>query len=426
MKPKRSPLLPLLLLPLLASACASAGERLEQGIEAEAYGRWYQAANRYVEALEKDARMTEARDAVGAGEEVQRIDRLLARAGNVGVRLPTPEDYPDTRRSTFDAAIETLSAQGLDAHERGQWNTGQQAFTRMRNDFEPSESQRRESLTAESRLLLDWAFAEEDAFHFRRAFDLAEEAMAVEAMTAGRTGSGDPEDPITGASLGVADAALALQDRVVAAGTLGMVVFPVTEGSEVEGLGETDPAQLLSDLLELDHWRRPPLFIAVADPVLVRTVTRRFTPAGTPLRPERILDELGADFGVLIEVTGFTIAEEDVRHRSRTARTARGASATYTEEEGTFRYEVTADIVVLGRDGRELEHFPMTEDERGPFERGSYEGDPRSLELSRSEARLFDPVVQAQQRAAVEDALMATLAGRIAEEVFRRVLNRIP
>ncbi|MGW8266918.1 MAG: hypothetical protein ACWGSQ_11150 [Longimicrobiales bacterium] len=448
--PKPRSFLPLLL-PLLASACASAGDRLEQGIEAEAYGRWYQAANRYIEALEKDSRMTEARnrllevgdsaiteslrttearletgDPVGAGEEVQRIDRLMARALGVGVRLPAPEDYPDTRRRTFDAAIDELLAAGGDARARGEWDRGRNAYARLRNDFEPTASQRRESLDAESGLLLDWAYAEERAFHFRRAFGLADEAMEVAALARGRQTPGDPVEGAVDDGGDLIGAALALQDRAVAAGTLGMAVFPITEASALEDRGNVAPAQLLSDILELEHWRQPPLFIAVADPILVRTLSRRFTPGGALLRPERVLEELGADFGVLIEIFEWTVTEENVRRRTRTARTPRGATVSYTEEDGTLRIAVTTDILVVGRDGRELEHFPLTEDEGGGFERGVYEGDPRALELSRSEARLFDPVVQAQQRAVVEDALMHRLAERIAREVYRRVLSRIP
>jgi len=417
-----------LLLTLLLSACASAGDRLEQGLEAEAYGRWYQAANRYIEALEKDAQMEEARDrllevgdsaitqslqatevrlqtrdAVGAGEEYHRMDRLLARARTVGVRLPTPGDYNETRRAAFDSAIDELMALGAENHRRGQWGAGRQAFVRLRNDFEPNTDQRR-----------------------RSAFGLAEEAIEVGAQGAGPDTADNPIDAATGAPIDLAHSARDLQDRAVAAGTVGVVVFPVTKASELEGRGETDPAQLLSDVLELDHWRLPPLFIAVADPVIVRTVTRRITPPGTLLRPERIMDELAAEFGILIDITTLTMSERNVRQRARTGRTQRGTAAAYTEEEGTLRYEVFAQVLILDRDGREVEEFPVSENESGPFQRGVYEGDPRNLDLSRSEARLFDPVVLAQQRAVIEDALMAQLAEGIADQVFRRVLNRIP
>ena len=440
-----------LLLTLLLSACASAGDRLEQGLEAEAYGRWYQAANRYIEALEKDAQMEEARDrllevgdsaitqslqatevrlqtrdAVGAGEEYHRMDRLLARARTVGVRLPTPGDYNETRRAAFDSAIDELMALGAENHRRGQWGAGRQAFVRLRNDFEPNTDQRRRSAQAESHLLLSWAMAEEEAYRFRSAFGLAEEAVEVGAQGAGPDTADNPIDAATGAPIDLAHSARDLQDRAVAAGTVGVVVFPVTKASELEGRGETDPAQLLSDVLELDHWRLPPLFIAVADPVIVRTVTRRITPPGTLLRPERIMDELAAEFGILIDITTLTMSERNVRQRARTGRTQRGTAAAYTEEEGTLRYEVFAQVLILDRDGREVEEFPVSENESGPFQRGVYEGDPRNLDLSRSEARLFDPVVLAQQRAVIEDALMAQLAEGIADQVFRRVLNRIP
>ena len=49
------PLQGLLVLASLLTGCASAGKRLEQGMEAEAEGSYYEAAIRYVEALEKDA-----------------------------------------------------------------------------------------------------------------------------------------------------------------------------------------------------------------------------------------------------------------------------------------------------------------------------------------------------------------------------------
>ena len=83
------------------------GIRREQGLEAESYGRYYEAAMRYVEALEKDSELTHARDrlmesgdsairlgmrgaderagmqdAVGAGREYITLDRLLGRARN--------------------------------------------------------------------------------------------------------------------------------------------------------------------------------------------------------------------------------------------------------------------------------------------------------------------------------------------------------
>ena len=96
-------------LPLLISACASAGKRLEQGRELESHGNYDAAVYRYVEALEKDPSLQEARvrlmeagdaaislhlqdaeswksqgDPVSAAREYQVVDRLVASARSVG------------------------------------------------------------------------------------------------------------------------------------------------------------------------------------------------------------------------------------------------------------------------------------------------------------------------------------------------------
>ena len=58
MRPSPHALLPAL---FLLAACASAEKRLEQGMELQMQGRYDQAVVRYVEALEKDPQMQEAR-----------------------------------------------------------------------------------------------------------------------------------------------------------------------------------------------------------------------------------------------------------------------------------------------------------------------------------------------------------------------------
>lgn len=435
---------------LVLSACASATDRLQEGMEAEAYGRWYRAADRYIEALEKDAQLKDARDrllevgdsalseslrsaaagtqagnAVEAGREYRRMDNLLSRARSVGVRIPAPSDYGDTRRATFDAAITELMEAGEAALQRGQWDVGRRSLVQARADFEASPLQRHESFVAESHLLLNWAWAEEEVSRFRHAFGLAEEAMA--AATEGRAGAVEEHDRREAEEMeNVIREATELQDRVVEVGTLGMAVFPITILPELESVGETDTARLLSDILELDYWRDPPLFVAVSDPVLVRTVTRRLIPRGVPLRPEWIMETLGAEFGVLVELVDFQATEEDLRRRTHNTRTNRGLATTFVEEEGTLRYEIHAQVLIVDRAGRDLEDVVVTRQEAGPFQRGIYEGNPGILDLSRSQRRLFDPVLQARQRAEIEETLLAQLAGEIADRVFRSVLDRIP
>lgn len=425
----------LLLTVVALGSCASAGDRLEEGIEAEAYGRYYAASMRYVEALEKDETMVEARDrllvtgdsaiqeglrdaeerlairdAVGAGEEFLRLDRLLSAARSVGVRLPTPADFLETRRGTFDAAVDDLMELADEGARRREWGTARSALVRVRSDFEPDDEQREASTDAEARLLLDWAHYEEDARRYRRAFDLAGEMLAM-----GRSAPAD-----------LADDAVALQERALDLGTLFVAVFPVDLAPELRGRGEENPSILLSDALELDYWRAPPAFVAVADPVRVRQLTRRYSPPGTPLRPRRILDEVRADFGVLIEITQLTRSERNVRERVRTAQTDGGGTVRYTLQEGTQRYEIRAQVVLLDAAGRTLDDFHVSENVSGPFSRAVYDGDIDDLDLSRNERMLFDPVPQAQARAQLEARLAGELAEVLADQLFTRLLRRVP
>jgi hypothetical protein len=424
-----------LLCALFLAGCTSATDRLEQGIEAESYGQYYQAAIRYVEALEKDESLVEARDrlmeagdsaivtsvrtaedrlarqdAVGAGTELIAVDRLLARARSVGVRLPTPADLNQRRRTAFDAAIDQLMNEGGDAGQRQQWGQARRAYQRVRGEFQPNAAQRRESLEAESRLLLDWALFEEDDLRFRRAFDLAEEAMAVSG--------GATEDVMEEAGL--------LQERAIAAGTHFMAVFPVTYMPALAEQGGAGAALLLSDILELDYWRQPPVFLAVADPVIVRQMTRRYSSPGTAVHPGRILEAVEADFGVLVEISAMAQTERNVRQQVRTAETSRGGTARYTHEEGTLTFDIRVEVLVVDAVGRELEEFAVTENASGSFERAVYEGDSRDLDLSRSQRRLFDPVIQAERMAAIEDRLMREVSATLADRIFRAVLNRVP
>jgi hypothetical protein len=421
-----------LLIAAAAAGCASAGKRLEQGMEAEAGGSFYAASIRYIEALEKDADMVEARerlmeagdsaitvglaqadddlragDAVSAGEELLALDRLLARARTVGVRLPAPPDYADRRRTVLDAAIEDLMARASAAGGRGEWGAARSAYERIRRDFSPSADQRVASEEAESALLVAWAEAEEADQRFRRAYDLADEAL-----------SGPGALPAE-----LADRASELQDRALADGTRVLAVFPVTATATVMDLAGSDLAAHLSDLMELEHWRLPPLFVAVADPVLVRQSSRRYNVPGFRAAP--VLDEVGADFGALIELVSLRSTEQNVRSQVREARTRDGRLTNYTEESGNVTLTLEARVAILDGRGAQVTTFASRASHTGSFARGRYRGDVSELELSRGERRLFDPVVQRQMVVDMEAAATEELAGRVADQVFSEVLSRI-
>lgn len=420
---------------VLLSGCASAGKRLEQGLEAERTGSFYEASMRYVEALEKDAELVQARerlveagdsavvagltgieadlragDEVGAAEGFRTLDRLVDRARSVGTRIPVPDDYADRRREAFDGAIEALLDASRSDAERERWGAARSALTRIRRDYVPSAEQRRQSEEAEAYLLLDWADAEAASGHLRRSYDLAGEALDAAYPP--------PEQ--------VADAAEALQARAVAEGSRAVAVLEVTATAPVRDRMEGDLDRQLSDLLELNHWREPPLFVLVADPVLVRQAVRRWAPPGTPLRAGRILDDLGADFGVIIELTDLTISERDLRREVHEARTADGRVTSWTEERGTLSLALETRVTVVDASGRRVLDARRRADGSGRFERGIYRGDPRELDLSRGERLLFDPLTLRRARADIEQRVVEELAERVADQVFSGVLAHIP
>ena len=443
----RSPLTLTLALVLLA-ACASATDRLNEGIALQSQGRYVEAVYRYAEALEKDRELTEARDRLLAagdsavmvamdeadrlelrGDPVQaaaqysRLDMMLERVRQVGLRLDLPEDYDTIRRAIFDTAINWQMVQGDEALQEGRWEDARRFYRGARGDYLPSRDQVEESLEAETDLLLEWARVELQDGRPRLAFELAEEASEVRASPARET------------VLAVRE----IQDRALEEGTVVLAVPPVTADPGVrEWLGGEFEVELDSDL-GLDHWTRPPLFIDIADPILLRTELRgllRGQAAQSPLLVGRALDLIGADLGVLIRLTGIEVVEEDVdrdEHETVVTRNVREGAArrsvvdtvTYATLEGDLRYYLEAEVTLVDPDGREVERFTASSTQTGPFTRGEFAGDPSVLDLPRSHVRFFDPAVISEQMAAIEGRLLEELALAIAAGTFDQVLQGI-
>lgn len=440
--------LPLLLPLALLSACASATDRLNEGLALQSQGRYMEAVYRYAEAVEKDRELVEAQDRLVAagdsavmvamdeadrlerrGDPVQaaaqysQVDRMLDRVRQVGLRLDLPSDYSTIRRAIFDNAINWQMIQGDEAAEAGRWEDALRFYQGARGDYLPSRDQREESLDAETKLLLNWARVELGDGNPRYAFELAEKALEVRSSPARET------------VLAVRD----IQDEALEVGTVVLAVVPVTADPGVrEWLGGEFEVELDEDL-SVDHWTQPPLFVDIADPILLRTELRgllRGQATQSPLLVGRALDLIGADLGVLIRLTGIDVVEEDVdrdRHDAVVNQTVREGAArrtvadtvTYATLEGTLRYYLEADITLVDPSGREVAHFTASSTQSGPFQRGEFDGDPSVLDLDGQRARFFDPTVIANQMAAIEGALLEDLAGSIAAGTYDQVLAGI-
>lgn len=422
---------------LYAGACASAGKRLEQGVELESEGRYREAAFRYVDALEKDDTLSEARgrlrvavdsvvvqglrsarthavrgEAVRSAEAYLSLDEVMAKVRGVGIQPTLPGDFARERRDALDGAIQALMDEGAQARSDERWEEGRNAYQRILRDFEPDAEQAGRTLAAQSDHLVAWATAANEDGRHQAAFQLAASALELND-TAQRT----------------VHAVTAIQEEALARGTRLLVTFPVSARAQVGSPAGAPLATELSDMLELEYWRRPPPFVAVADPVVVRQAIRRrgnARRASSPAETQRVLDDLGADFGALVELSEITQSELGVRRSQKETRTRKGQTVHYFVEKGRVRYEGSANVIIIDDRGNEIAEFQRRASHTGRFERGVYEGNVANLELSRNEARLFDRDLIRQQYQVVEEALLAELAQELGPAVFSRVLSRIP
>jgi tetratricopeptide (TPR) repeat protein len=443
----RSRLATLLMLASL-SACTSATDRLNQGIELQSQGRYFEAVYRYADAVESDRELVEAQDrllaagdtavmfAMDDADELERrgdpvqaaglyrqIDQMTARVREVGLRLDLPPDYATIRRAIFDNAINWQMVQGDEASNDGRWEVARSHYLGARGDFLPSRDQVEESYAAEIRVLLEWSAVELQDRRPRMAYDLAQEALEVRPSPARET----------------VLAARDLQEQALDLGTIVLAVVPVMADPGVrEWLGGEFEVQLDSDL-SLDHWNRPPLFVEIADPLVLRTELRgllRGQATQSPLLVGRALDLIGADLAVMIRLTGIEVVEEDVdreEHEAVVTRAVRqGArrsemsdTVTYTTLRGALSYYLEADILLVDPAGREANRFTASSRQSGPFERGEFDGDPSLLGLDGARGRFFDPAVISGQMASIEAALLEDLAVAIAAGTFDQVLAAI-
>ena len=316
---------------LLATACASATDRFNEGVDLQAQGRYMEAAYRYADAVEKDSSLQEARDRLlivgdsavmlaleeadrldGRGEPVeaarqfQAIDRLMSRVRSVGMRLTEPGDYRVARRTAYDRAIEWYMIEGEDASREGRWQNAVAAFASARGDFSPSRDQREASMDAQTRVFIDWAEVELGDRRPRAAYGIAERALSVRRST---------PRPIV---LEVRD----LQDRALAMGTVVVAALPVSATGQVRDIVGSALEVELDEGMESGYWRDAPPFVQMADANILRRELRGLLRGVIPQSPAlvgRALSLIGADYGVMVEITSIRISDENVEVEERIA-----------------------------------------------------------------------------------------------------------
>lgn len=417
---------------LSLTACASANKRLEQGQKIES-SRPAEAADRYIQALKKDSRLDSARaglkrvgavlteqymgtandpatQAPAAADAYLAFDDLQKRALEVGVFLPEPNGYAESKRAMFDRAIaRAISDAPLFVNAR-QYSDALGRLQRASTAYQPSAAQAAAMGAAGADVMIAWARSDIAAGSYRAAYGRVERL---------------PDVPGTN-SRQVEDARMLMSDALTR-GTRRIAVLPPWGTVAARSQLPSDGLFALGDALVAEPWNSPPPFIAVFPADQVEREVRRQGLARrtmTSLEASRIARTMGADFAIITDVDSVRRDDSNVRITRRPARTTRGVDTAYFIEEGTSRLYARASVSVIDRDGQHTQDFPYAiATVTAPFTRVRYNGDYRTLDLRQAERDLFQ---EARGEGDLGRSFASAMSPRLAEAVFNEVLRRIP
>ncbi len=425
---------PLLLIALVLVGCASAHDAYTDGMDLEVAGDYAAATDAYITALQRDpairnvpgrlavagrravgAALDEARqfEALGsfgsAAEAYLRADGLIERAAGVGVALERPSTFAEDRDATLAAAVDEAIEAAASHHEAGRFESAL-AAVREAQRFRPSPARQTELSALTTDVYGDWAESDLDAGRYHAAL------AHTDAARAGATGPRlDRLDD--------------LRERVLDAGSVVAAVLPAEGADDVaEGF-----LRDVTDILLDDGLVPPPPFVLLVDPVEVRRWNRQ--QRGRRPRPDlvdsprRIADaaaDLGADFGVALFVRSIDEQEHVGEARTERARLRNGdGRVSYTRRDVDLTLSASADLVVVTRAGQTVCDETVRQRAEGRYGRATYDGDWRTLDLSRAERAMFGdhPGAGAAEEAMdqLRDELVDALAGDIASCLDRQV-----
>jgi len=417
-------------------ACASATDRLQQGIELEQRGRPVDAARRYIDALKKDASLadararlqdtgnravqdylaeaaaTEARGYSGSAADVLfQLDELRRDASAVGVTLAVPADYAAQRRAMMDRAVEqAMRAAGLSAGRREYAEAIRLLDQGQR--WQPTPEQRARMNEARFDAHLGWAEEDAAAGRYRSAFDRAGRAAGI-----------------FGRDASAAVRALELQQEVLRRGTVRVAVFPVMADDSTEA---RLPAGFMGDVqdeLERTHWLRAPQFVEVVDPREVREELRRRRPSfgGLGARNAAMIGRaLDAEVAVILTVDSVARSETVTSAARRAARTTAGVDTAFTVNEGRRETWTRVNYVMVDvATAQVLDRGAVPAEGGARYRAAKFAGDWRTLALSREDRELFLRNVRDADEQEIRRDLVGGLAPRLGREVFDTILRRV-
>lgn len=419
--------------------CVSVEKRFKKGEEMERKGRLEDAARYYIKVLAKDPTFEDARqrlENVGARaidiflnqayayesakayedtvRVLNRIDDLRRRAEKVGVRLPVPDDYADFQQEMTGAAIASLFEQGEYSEHAGDWTEALRKYDRLKRIYPLSPAENMRADQARGRVYTKWAEQDLARQYYRAAFRHAQKTI-----------------DIIGPGKGPGITAREIQRIALTAGTLTVAILPFWSSERVADEAPRGMARELYDILLYEYLSEPVLFVAVADPGMVHREIRRLRFRDRALSRNmavRVGQNINTDFVVIGSIESYLQEEKDPQEKVHKVRLRKDKSSftTYVEKKYTVKLTVEVEYQIIDSTRhRVIEEKTINTKVSDKFRRGYFDGDYTTLDLSRSERRLFNTEEWRRSEKKLEDKLIDKLAERLADRIYKRILGLI-
>ncbi len=437
--------LALFALTLSVWGCTSARGAYDDAMQAELAGDLPTAFDRYYTALRRDADLPNARGRFGvvgrnlvagllaeasgappvrASDLYLSVESRVSRADELGVDLRIPATFEQDRDAAFASAISVLRRHSGELRGTGEFARALASLNRART-FRPTASETQRLDRDAGDLYTEWAEADLSQGLWRRAYASTELALGFAS-----------DDSV----LRVQD----LQAAILDAGSIRVAFFPLApperdaRGSDDGERGSVGRARMppgfaarLDDLMNDDHWTRPPLFVYSADPADVRRLLRRERDAGDLVHRQRLAADLArdldADLGAATAVSLWREAEE-VRDRDvRQAATRSQEAASYERLRVRLSAGATVEYAVVdARTGSLVCEGEVERDVTRDATFHEVDGDWRDLAVDRDDRRLFTDDHRDEVMADLYLDLQTKLAGAVAERVYSCVGQQVP
>jgi tetratricopeptide (TPR) repeat protein len=399
-----------LLLVFALNSCVSVEKRFKKGEQMENKGRFEEAARHYIKVLAKDPTFEDAR---------QRLENVGAQAIDIFLE----QAYAYESAKAYEEAVRALKRvddlrrlfnQGEYSEQVGDWAEALRKYERLKSLYPLSPAQNLRANQGRARVYTKWAEQDLAREYYRTAFGHAQKAI-----------------DILGPGSGPSITAQEIQRIALTAGTRTVAILPFWSSGRVEDEAPQGIVRELYDILLYEYLSEPVLFVALADPGIVHREIRRLRLRDRALSRSmaaRIGQNINTDFVVIGTMESYLQEEKDLQEKAHKVRLRSDKSSFTTYLEKKYTVKLTVEVkyqIVDSFRRRVIEERTINTSASDKFRRGYFEGDYNSLDLSRSERRLFNTEEWRRAEKKLDDKLIDKVAERLADSIYERILRLI-